>query len=125
MLVDDAGDPALRTTGMLAEQLIEHDLIGRGVACHARAVGTYDETSILRLAGLARRAGMGFISDPHTGPLHLPVDAFVEEGLDVGLGQDDIEDAYYPWGRHNMLEVAFLSGHILGFRSNERQRLLV
>jgi cytosine deaminase len=125
MLVDDAGDPALRTTAMLAEQLVAHDLIGRGVACHARAVGTYDETSIRRLAGLARRAGMGFISDPHTGPLHLPVDAFVEEGLDVGLGQDDIEDAYYPWGRHNMLEVAFLSGHILGFRSNDRQRLLM
>lgn len=41
MLVDEAGDPALRTIGMLAEQLIEHDLVGRGVACHARAAGSY------------------------------------------------------------------------------------
>lgn len=125
MLVDDAGDPALRTTEMLAEQLIAHDLVGRGVACHARAVGTYDQPSVLRLAGLAKQAGLGFVSDPHTGPLHLPVEEFLEQGLDVGLGQDDIEDAYYPWGRHNMLEVAFLSGHILGFRSEAQQRLLV
>ncbi len=125
MLVDDAGDPTLRTTAMLAEQLIAHDLVGRGVACHARAVGTYDQPSVLRLAGLAKQAGLGFVSDPHTGPLHLPVEEFLAQGLNVGLGQDDIEDAYYPWGRHNMLEVAFLSGHILGFRSDVQQRQLV
>lgn len=125
MLVDDAGDPMLRTSQLLAEQMLEFDLVGRGVACHARAVGSYDQPSILRLAGLAKQAGLGFVSDPHTGPLHLPVRTFLEQGLNVGLGQDDIEDAYYPWGRHNMLEVAFLSGHILGFRSTEEQRLLV
>lgn len=125
MLVDDAGDPTLRTTEMLAEELIAHDLVGRGVACHARAVGSYHQSSILRLAGLAQQAQLGFVSDPHTGPLHLPVEAFLEQGLAVALGQDDIEDAYYPWGRHNMLEVAFLSGHILGFRSEAHQRLLV
>jgi cytosine deaminase len=32
----------------------------------------------------------------------------------VALGQDDIEDAYYPFGRHSMLEVAFLAAHALG-----------
>lgn len=125
MLVDDAGDPTLRTTQMLAEQLIAHDLVGRGVACHARAVGTYAEPSVLRLAALAREAGLSFVSDPHTGPLHLPVSQFVEQGLDVALGQDDIEDAYYPWGRNNMLEIAFLGGHALGFLSEEQQSLLV
>lgn len=125
MLVDDAGDPSLRTTGMLAEQLIAHDLVGRGVACHARAVATYAMPSVLRLAALARQAGLGFISDPHTGPLHLPVEEFIAQGLNVGLGQDDIKDAYYPWGRHNMLEVAFLSAHILGFRSEVQQRTLI
>jgi cytosine/creatinine deaminase len=30
------------------------------------------------------------------------------------LGQDDIADAYYPFGRNNMLEVAFLAAHLLG-----------
>jgi cytosine deaminase len=38
---------------------------------------------------------------------------FLDAGLPVALGQDDIEDAYYPFGRHNMLEVAFLAAHIL------------
>lgn len=125
MLVDDAGDPSLRTTAMLAEAMIRHDLVGRGVACHARALATYPEPSLLRLIGLARRAGLGFVSDPHTGPLHLPVRRFIAEGLPVALGQDDIEDAYYPFGRHNMLEVAFLAAHILGFLSAAEQRHLL
>ncbi|WP_296605198.1 amidohydrolase family protein [Nocardioides sp.] len=113
MLVDDAGDASLRTTQMLATAMIEHGLEGRGVANHARAVGLYARPSLERLAGLARRAGLGFVSDPHTGPLHLPVRELTAMGLPVALGQDDIEDAYYPFGRHNMTEIAFLAAHAL------------
>jgi cytosine deaminase len=113
MLVDDAGDPSLRSTEMLATAMLEHGLVGRGVANHARAVGLYPRPSLERLAALARRAGLGFVSDPHTGPLHLPVRELTAMGLPVALGQDDIEDAYYPFGRHNMVEVAFLAAHAL------------
>ncbi len=113
MLVDDAGDPALRTTEMLATEMIRQGLIGRGVANHARAVGTYAEPSVRRLAGLARRAGLGFVTDPHTGPVRLPAFLMADLGVRVALGQDDIEDAYYPFGRNNMLEVAFLAAHAL------------
>jgi cytosine deaminase len=125
MLVDDAGDPSLRTTAMLAQAMIDHDLRGRGVACHARAVGQYPLPTLERLIGLARRAGLGFVSDPHTGSLHLPVRQMLHAGLPVALGQDDIEDAYYPFGRHNMLEVAFLAAHLLGFVSRRDQRRLI
>jgi len=125
MLVDDAGDPSLRTTAMLAEAMLDHDLHGRGVACHGRAIGLYPTPTMRRLADLARAAGLGFVSDPHTGPLHLPVREFLEEDLPVALGQDDIEDAYYPFGRHNMLEVAFLAAHLLGFLSGPDQLRLL
>jgi cytosine deaminase len=37
----------------------------------------------------------------------------VAAGVTVCLGQDDISDAYYPFGRNNMLEVAFLASHLL------------
>jgi len=113
MLVDDAGDASLHTTGMLATAMLEHDLVGRGVANHARAVGLYPRPSLERLAGLVKRAGLGFVSDPHTGPLHLPVRELTAMGVPVALGQDDIEDAYYPFGRHNLLEIAFLAAHAL------------
>jgi cytosine deaminase len=81
MLTDDTGDPALRTTFMLADSMLRHGLTGRGVACHARATGQYDAATLDRLVRLARRAGLGFVSDPHTGPLHLPVRTFVDQVL--------------------------------------------
>ncbi|MDQ6525070.1 amidohydrolase family protein [Nocardioides sp. LHD-245] len=125
MLVDDAGDPGLRTTQMLAESMLEHGLEGRGVACHARALATYPQPTLQRLMDLSQAAGLGFVSDPHTGPLHLPVREFLEDGIPVALGQDDIEDAYYPFGRHSMLEVAFLAAHTLRFLTGADQRLLL
>ena len=125
MLVDDAGDPALRTTEMLAEAMLRHGLTGRGVACHARATALYARPSLLRLAGLARRAGLAFVTDPHTGPLHLPVRELLDAGVAVAIGQDDVEDAYYPFGRQNMMEVAFLAAHLLDFRSGDDQQRLV
>ena len=60
MLTDDAGDPALRTTAMLAEAMIEHGLQGRGVACHARAAGDVPDAvgRAARRPGPGRRAGL-------------------------------------------------------------------
>lgn len=114
MLVDDTGDPTMRTLEYLAERAESLGLGGRVTACHARAAGTYPEASFDRLTKLLLRAGVGVVSDPHTGSLHArPYDLY-DAGVPVGLGQDDIEDAYYPLGRHNMLEVAFLAAHILG-----------
>jgi cytosine/creatinine deaminase len=113
MLVDDAGDPALRTLEMLARGTIDRNLQGRVTAQHARAMATYAEPSRRRLFGLLKEARIGVISDPHTGPLHADIDGLRAAGIPVGLGQDDIADAYYPFGRNNMPEVAFLAAHLL------------
>ena len=67
---------------------------------------------------------MGVVSDPHTGPLHARVRELLENGNLVCLGQDDISDAYYPYGRNNMLEVAFLNSHLLWFMTREDMETL-
>jgi len=115
MLTDDAGDPGLRTTDMFAAAAIREGWTGRVIACHARAMALYPEPALRRLIELARRAQMAFVTDPHTGPLHLPAADLLAAGLPVALGQDDIADAYYPYGQHNLLEVAFLASHLLGW----------
>jgi cytosine deaminase len=113
MLVDDAGDPGLRTLEMMATRTIERGWHGRSLAHHARAMALYPKPYLQKVAALLKAAEMGVVTDPHTGPLHLRVRELLEEGALVCLGQDDISDAYYPLGRNSMLEVAFLAVHLL------------
>jgi len=113
MLVDDAGDPGLRTLEKMAVAAIERGWQGRVLAHHARAMSLYPKPYLQKIAALLRKAGMGVVTDPHTGPLHARVKELLEEDVLVCLGQDDISDAYYPLGRNNMLEVAFLAVHLL------------
>ncbi len=113
MLVDDAGDAGLRSLELMAVETIKRNRQGRSLAHHARAMAMYPKPYLQKLAALMKKANLGIVSDPHTGPLHARVKELLEEGVLVCLGQDDISDAYYPFGRNNMLEVAFLNAHLL------------
>jgi cytosine deaminase len=114
MLVDDSGDASLRTTEQLASSALERGFIDRVTCCHARALSAYPDDLFLRLVDMLRRAQISFVTDPHTGSLCTRAMELDHLGIPVALGRDDIADAYYPFGQHNMLEVAFLAAHILG-----------
>jgi cytosine deaminase len=113
MLVDDAGDAGLRSLEAMAVEALKCGWQGRALAHHARAMELYPQPYFQKVAALLKRARMAVVSDPHTGPLHARVKELMEEGVTVCLGQDDISDGYYPFGRNNMLEVAFLASHLL------------
>jgi len=113
MLIDDAGDSGLRSLEMLAVKTIKEGWQGRVTAQHCRAMAMYQEPYFRKVLALLQKAKIGLVSDPHTGPLHARVRDLYDAGVAVALGQDDIADAYYPFGRNNMLEVAFLAVHLL------------
>lgn len=119
MLVDDAGDPGLRSLEVMAVETIKRGRQGRSLAHHARAMALYPEPYFRKVAALLKKAQMGVVSDPHTGPLHARVRDLREAGVLVCLGMDDISDAYYPYGRNNLLEVAFLVSHLLWMTTRE------
>jgi cytosine deaminase len=124
MLVDDAGDAGLRSLEVMATETIKNGWQGRSLAHHARAMSLYAKPYLQKLCALLKKADMGVVSDPHTGPLHARVRELLEEKVLVCLGQDDISDAYYPYGRNNMLEVAFLNSHLLWFTTKEDMETL-
>ena len=113
MLLDDAGDPGLRTLEMMATEALQRGWEGRALAHHARAMAMYPDPYFQRLVSVLAAADVAVVSDPHTGPLHARVRELAAAGINVSLGQDDISDAYYAFGRNNMLEVAFLGAHLL------------
>ncbi len=124
MLLDDAGDPGLRTLEMMATEAIRRGWEGRALAHHARAMQLYPDPYFERLIALLSAADIAVVSDPHTGPLHARVRELMAAGINVSLGQDDISDAYYAFGRNNMLEVAFLGAHLLWMMSENDMELL-
>jgi cytosine deaminase len=116
-LVDDAGDAGLRTLEMMTVRAIQQGWQGRALAHHARAMALYPKPYLQKVIALLKQAEMYVVTDPQTGPLHARVSELLEEGAFVCLGQDDISDAYYPYGQNNMLEVAFLASHLLWMTS--------
>jgi cytosine deaminase len=124
MLVDDAGDAGLRSLEAMAVEAIRRGWQGRALAHHARAMELYPQPYFQKVAALLKQAHMAVVSDPHTGPLHARVKELLEEGVVVCLGQDDISDGYYPFGRNNMLEVAFLAAHLLWMTTNRELEIL-
>jgi cytosine/creatinine deaminase len=113
MLVDDAGDAGLRTLETMAVEAVRRRWAGRVLAHHARAMALYPKVYLEQVISRMREAGLALVTDPHTGPLHARVRELLAAEINVCLGQDDISDAYYAFGRNSMLEVAFLAAHLL------------
>ncbi len=124
MLVDDAGDPGLRSLEVMAVEAIQRGWRGRALAHHARAMALYPEPYFQKVAALLKQADLAVVTDPHTGPLHARVKDLLAVGVTVALGQDDISDGYYPFGRNNLLEVAFLAAHLLWMTTNRELETL-
>jgi cytosine deaminase len=119
MLLDDAGDPDLRTLEIMAVEAGRRGWEGRALAHHCRAMSLYPAPYVQRLARILKKVRVPIVTDPHTGPLHARVRELLAEGVLVCLGQDDISDAYYPFGRNNMLEVGFLASHLLSMMTRQ------
>jgi cytosine/creatinine deaminase len=124
MLIDDAGDATLRSLEMLAVTTLREGWEGRVTVQHARAMALYPEPYYRKIEALLKKARIGLVSDPQTGPLYARVKSLYNAGVAVALGQDDIADAYYPFGRNNMQEVAFLAAHLMNMVSRPEMEIL-
>ncbi len=125
MLVDDTSDPTKRTLEMLALKTIRAAL-GRHVsASHCESLTFYDDTHAARVVALVKEAGMSIVSNAHIsltligivcGRQPAPrgitrVKELLQAGVNVASGQDDVNDPYYPFGRCDQLEVAWVMAH--------------
>lgn len=124
-LIDDNSDPNSRNIEYFLSKSIREGFRGRVAASHCRGgLDSPDESYARRIYALAREAGATIVenshvslfmygrSDPH--PVRRGVTRvreFVKEGVNVAVGQDDIDDPYYPFGRGDMLELAFVMCH--------------
>ena len=124
MLVDDAGDAGLRSLEAMAVEAIRRGWQGRALAHHARAMELYPQPYFQKDCSAIEAGEYGSRERPTYRTPAPRVKELLEEGVNVCLGQDDISDGYYPFGRNNMLEVAFLAAHLLWMTTNRELETL-
>jgi cytosine deaminase len=124
-LIDDNSNPKSRNIEYLLAKTIKENYRGRVAASHCRgALDSPDEAYARRIVRLARKAGVTIVENSHISlfmygrndahPVRRGVTRvreFLEAGVNVAVGQDDIDDPYYPFGRGDMLELAFVICH--------------
>lgn len=124
MHVDETDDPAARTLEILARQTIANGWQGRVTAGHTCALAGYANDYADEVISLVKTARINVITNPATNLMlqgrldEQPkrrgitrVKELLAEGVNVSFGQDCVKDTFYPFGRCDLMEVAFLTAH--------------
>ena len=122
---DEIDDPHARFLEVVAACTIRSGLGSRVTASHTTAFGSYNDAYALKLMGNLRRAQLNFIANPlinitlqgrtDTYPKRRGVTRVKElwqNGLNVSLGHDCIQDPWYSLGTGNLLAVAEMAAHV-------------
>jgi cytosine deaminase len=93
-------------------------------ASHTTAFGSYNDAYAYKLMGLVQRAAINFVANPlinltlqgrmDTYPKRrglTRVKELWQQGLNLSLGHDCIQDPWYSLGTGNMLDVAYMAVH--------------
>lgn len=122
---DEIDDPLSRFLEVMAACAIRSDLGDRVTASHTTAFGSYNDAYALKLMGTLKRSHINFIANPlinitlqgrtDTYPKRrglTRVKELWQNGLNVSLGHDCIQDPWYSLGTGNLLAVADMAVHI-------------
>jgi cytosine deaminase len=124
MHVDETDDPRSRSLEYLAEKTVAEGYQGRVTAAHTCALAAYPDDYARKVIQKVKWADINVITNPATNlviqgrgdkqPVRRGITRVKEllaAGVNVTFGQDCVNDAFYPFGRADMLEVANITAH--------------
>jgi cytosine deaminase len=120
--VDETDDPSSRTLEMVAEATLRAGWEGRVSAAHVCALAAYDNAYAQQVIEKVAAARMTIITNPPVNLVlqgrhdHQPVrrgitrvKELLAAGVNVTCGNDNHRDVFYPFGKADMLEVAYVT----------------
>ncbi|MCU0525554.1 MAG: cytosine deaminase [Elainella sp. Prado103] len=122
---DEIDDDHSRFLEVVAACAIRSEMGSRVTASHTTAFGSYNNAYANKLLGFLRRAQINFVANPlinitlqgrtDTYPKRrglTRVKELWQQGLNVSLGHDCVQDCWYSLGTGNMLDVVFMLVHV-------------
>lgn len=122
---DEIDDDQSRFLEVMAACAIRSDMGSRVTASHTTAFSSYNNAYAGKLLGFLRGTQINFIANPlinitlqgrtDTYPKRRGVTRVKElwqQGMNVSLGHDCVQDPWYSLGTGNMLDVAFMGLHV-------------
>ncbi|WP_342625142.1 amidohydrolase family protein [Pseudomonas alkylphenolica] len=94
-------------------------LQGRVSVSHAYALGQVPEDVLERIGATLANAGVSILTNAPGDHAFPPILRLRAAGVNVFAGNDNIRDAWWPYGNADMLQRAMLIGYRSGFYSDE------
>jgi cytosine deaminase len=119
----DPGSLGAFEMARIVEWTLAEGFQGRVAISHAFALGEVDDREAAALIERLARAEITIVTN---GPGHRPsprVPALWAAGVRVAIGNDNVHDAWWPWGRGDLLERTFLVSYRSGLRTDAELRL--
>jgi cytosine deaminase len=124
MHVDETDDGSVRTLAMVVEETVRRGWQDRVTVGHVCSLSAADDAYAEDVIGRCVDAGVTVVANPVTNLVlqgrgdrglvrrgTTRVRELMAAGARVAFGQDCMHDAFYPFGRGSMLEVALISAH--------------
>ncbi|MBI4277466.1 MAG: amidohydrolase family protein [Armatimonadetes bacterium] len=124
MHVDETDDAGVRTLEMVVDEAIARGWEGRVTVGHVCSLAGADEAYAARVIRKCWEASVNVIANPATNLILqgrgdrglirrglTRVAEFRAAGVNLCFGQDNVSDGFCPFGRGDMLEIAFLAAH--------------
>lgn len=123
--IDETDDPQSRYTGVLASEALKRGLGDRVTASHVTALHSYSNAYADKLVRLLGESGVNVVTNPMANAVlqgryddfprrrgHTRIEALREQGVTVGIGQDDVVDHFHSYGDGDPLKAAFVLVHL-------------
>jgi cytosine deaminase len=124
MHVDETDDPYWRSFELLVEEAARRDWGERTTAGHVCAMASWEDAYAADVIARAARAGVMVATNPPTNLMlqgradaeprrrGIPrVKELLAAGVVVAAGQDCVDDAFYPFGSADPMQVALIVAH--------------
>jgi cytosine deaminase len=115
----EAGLPGIAQLHRIAVRTLALGLGGRVTVSHAYALGDVEQPVLDTVACALADAGVAIMTNAPGDRAFPPVLRLREHGVRVFAGNDNIRDAWWPYGKGDMLQRAMLIGYRSGFYTDE------